>query len=236
MSISANTLFHFTPSIDNLVGILKHEFRPQYHLENSLNDLLLEDEEEFEIKHAVPMVCFCDLPLSVISEHMKLYGRYALGMSKMWGIKRGLNPLIYLCQQSDLTKTLEELRNNRNNREFSLLEAYIKPYSSRTQNKIRFYDESEWRYVPIAKKEDDILIRPEVYTNKERLIEANQRIGEKYRLSFEPRDIKYIIIKKDAERGQIIDAIADAKIKYDLDTRKILSSRILSSKQILEDF
>lgn len=236
MSISANTLFHFTPSIDNLVSILKYEFKPQYRTENSLQDLLLKDEEGFETTHVVPMVCFCDLPLSNINEHMKSYGRYALGMSKSWGIKGGLNPLIYLCQRSDLTKTLEKLRNNQNGREFSLLEAYIKPYSSRSKKNIRFYDENEWRYVPIAKKGDDILIKPEVYTNEEKLVEANRKIGERYGLSFEPQDIKYIIIKEDSERGQIIDAIADVKSKYAPDTIKILSSRILSSRQILEDF
>lgn len=32
--LSANTLFHFTPSLDNLINILTDEFRPHYCLED----------------------------------------------------------------------------------------------------------------------------------------------------------------------------------------------------------
>jgi len=33
-AISANTLFHFTSSMENLLGILTNEFRPRFCLEN----------------------------------------------------------------------------------------------------------------------------------------------------------------------------------------------------------
>ena len=64
MAISSNTLFHFTPTAEYLVGILTNEFHPRYCLEK-----IALVEYEFEL--AYPMVCFCDIPLSQIKNHVK---------------------------------------------------------------------------------------------------------------------------------------------------------------------
>ena len=102
---------------------------------------------------------------------------------------------------------------------------------------IRCYDEREWRYVP--KKTGavgDWSIGPDIYTNKKRLKEANAQNGEQYKLSFGPNDIKYVIVKKESERLSIIDAIEMIKRKYTPNVVRKLTSRILTSKQIEEDF
>jgi len=57
-AISANTLFHFTSSMDNLLGILTDEFRPRFCLENLyvLTAGRIPEREEHE--RAIPLVSF----------------------------------------------------------------------------------------------------------------------------------------------------------------------------------
>lgn len=31
---------------------------------------------------SLPMICFCDMPLSNISDHVEVYGHYAIGFNK----------------------------------------------------------------------------------------------------------------------------------------------------------
>lgn len=236
MTISANTLFHFTSSLDNLISILKHEFRPQYHVEDTFLSFKPYRVKGMRIKAiwAVPMVCFCDLPLSLVKDHMEKYGCYAIGMSKKWGIKKGLNPIMYLCKDSDLASYLR-IAQKKLHKTFSKIEAHIKIYEDQ-ESLIRYYDEREWRYVPRDLRKEDLTVGPAIFTNPKRLRLANQKVGDKYTLNFGPKDIKYIVIKSEKERLSIIEAIEEAKNKYDFRIVRQLSSRILSSKQIKEDF
>ncbi|MVM36486.1 hypothetical protein GO730_00495 [Spirosoma sp. HMF3257] len=98
-TISANSLFHFTPLKDNLLGILETGFRPAYSPEfgKSTNGKVNECE--------IAMVCFCDLPISNLRKHIGLdgtkgYGKYGLGMTKEWGMTNKLNPVTYFTNQS----------------------------------------------------------------------------------------------------------------------------------------
>ena len=73
--ISSSTLFHFTSSIDYIRSILEDEFRPNLSLED-LSCLELQE------KVAIPMVSFCDIPLSQTKAHMQYYGHYGIGLAK----------------------------------------------------------------------------------------------------------------------------------------------------------
>ena len=75
MAISANTLFHFTRDMDTLLSILRSKFYPRLCLEQKIVPTL-------DLRLAIPMVCFCDIPLSQISEHTEMYGEYAIGIKK----------------------------------------------------------------------------------------------------------------------------------------------------------
>lgn len=108
--ISANTLFHFTHEQDTLLKILEFGFRPKYSREfgKSTNNRPSESH--------IPMVCFCDLPLSSIERHskgyectlngishpIKGYGEFGLGLSKEWGVRQNLNPVTYVTLKSHL--------------------------------------------------------------------------------------------------------------------------------------
>ena len=80
MQPRSDTLFHFTKNINTLKNILQNGFWPRYCLE----DFNWYNAELGYI--AYPMVCFCDIPLSRINEHVKFYGDYGIGLTKNWGL------------------------------------------------------------------------------------------------------------------------------------------------------
>ncbi len=95
-NISSSVLFHFTNCIDHLKSILRDGFYPHYCLEYTLDPRDLKAATNgMPPARAIPMVCFCDLPLSLISKHLKEYGCFGIGLSKSWGTQNGLAPVIY---------------------------------------------------------------------------------------------------------------------------------------------
>ncbi|MBW6491488.1 MAG: hypothetical protein K0B15_09890 [Lentimicrobium sp.] len=92
MAISAQTLFHFT-EYEHLQKILQTKaFYPRFCFESFIN------QDDFVV--AFPMSCFCDIPLSQISTHAESYHNNGIGLSKSWGINRGINPVFYLQKES----------------------------------------------------------------------------------------------------------------------------------------
>ena len=95
MSPKSDNLFHFTKSIDFLKGILLNGFLPRY---------CLEDTSYLTIEYiGYPMICFCDIPISRIGDHTAFYGNYGLGMTKEWGLRNNLAPLLYTPTSGALT-------------------------------------------------------------------------------------------------------------------------------------
>lgn len=87
MPLSSNSLIHFTKNKSTLCGILENDFKIKYCLETI-------NAKRHQYIGAVPMVSFCDIPLSEVKDHIKKYGAYGIGLSKQWGIKNGLNPVL----------------------------------------------------------------------------------------------------------------------------------------------
>ena len=71
MKPKSHTLFHFTKSRDTLKLVLKNGFWPRYCLE----DIQWIGEDRFPYI-SIPIVCFCDIPLSRIQEHVGCYGEF----------------------------------------------------------------------------------------------------------------------------------------------------------------
>ena len=90
--LSANTLFHFTRHRENLLGILRDNFKPHYSLETIVGAL----PPNGVLRSAIPMVCFCDIPLSQIRNHARDYGSYAIGLSKSWASQKSIAPVMYV--------------------------------------------------------------------------------------------------------------------------------------------
>jgi hypothetical protein len=252
-TISANTLFHFTSGMNVLESILINEFYPRYSREAlSFHPKIPEKET------AVPMVSFCDIPLSEARDHADRYGCYAIGMKKEWGLENKVTPVVYTHRNSPLPSAMLSLFNkvstlDEGSREFwsgpvLTLSVYFKDYEGRCWRNgsylpnVRFYDEREWRYVPTPEQLKNVGCEPktvmveEEFSDKLFLGKENRKL-EGCKLVFTPDDIRYLIVDKEKEILQFIDRLRDAKSpKYSDRTIELLLTRIMSMERIREDF
>lgn len=264
--ISSNTLFHFTRSKDNLLSILRNNFYPQLCYENFYGTIFNSPQGAVGFEKAVPMVCFCDLPLSQIEKHTETYGEYALGLTKEWAVRNKVNPVVYTYPGSDFSEILRNLFANfpsvqkrqkeislkldKNDFENQLTSAiqYVKPYEGLlwkngkyTDITVRYYDEREWRFIPRLYDElpNPIMLRIGGEEERNAFEKINKDLKELdgLKLKFEPKDIKYIIVKSESEILPVLDEII--KIKRDnfsYSDVQVLTTRITSLEAIAENF
>jgi len=249
-TISANTLFHFTISLKNLTGILINDFYPRYCLED-FSDFL-----EHEYRIAIPMVCFCDIPLSQINNHVKYYGGYALGLNKEWGRQNKISPIIYSYNGSfsaQYFNTTLHYAQDFNTvgivDQINRLLQFVKPYEGKlyknnteSADLIRFYDEREWRFVPEISVGKNGHARANLTEKEYRDVEILRRANgilanDTFSLSFEPKDIKYIIVNKESEVHKMLKNVISIKgPKFSYDDVQLLTTRIISMEQVAEVF
>lgn len=250
MPLSANTLIHFTRTKEALKKILEENFRV-YNCQESV--VMGGKPSGFY----VPMVSFCDIPLSQVKDHIGKYGSYGIGMTKEWGVRRRLNPVLYVTQTSMLSESYRKAWRHFTNldvddgtdlddwtdeqRSLSDVIRYIKNYEGNLTRKgetipnYRFSDEREWRYVPAFTEDCEMLMGKEWYEEADNKKASDEKL-EKFRLEFEPNDIKYIIINNDSEIGEFIDHLRRVKGKsYSLHDIERLTTRILTTDQIMSD-
>lgn len=165
--LSAATLFHFTRNLETLKKILSGGFKPFY----SSEDLKMFDIHECP---GIPMVSFCDIPLSHTQNHVGVYGRYAIGFEKNWGMRKNISPVHYIYEGSVCARVISEVHKSLPEDAFNIecgcmkfnpltaIFFYGKPYRGQMRRtdsvtgqmvdkgEVIFYDEREWRYVPFA--------------------------------------------------------------------------------------
>ena len=252
MALSSNSIIHFTNTKDALRGILESNFNLKYckesiETENSILDVL------------VPMVSFCDIPLSEVKDHITKYGSYGIGLTREWAEKNGLNPVLYLEKNSRLGTSLEKAYEtfviapegelddlSESNKAMNDVFRYIKNYQAdliRGGNAIkdyRFSDEREWRFVPCFNEDFPMALPAELLNSaekadKEYISSAKNKL-EELSLNFQPNDIKYIIIENDSEISEFLDLLRRAKgNKYSYNDIERLMTRILTTEQIVTD-
>src|SRR5690606_37850901 len=92
MAVSSSNLLHFTNSLEVIKSIINKGFYARYSKESFSHMLSYQDEKQFIY---IPCVCFCDIPLNQITEHVNDYGKYALALNREWGMKNGISPVVY---------------------------------------------------------------------------------------------------------------------------------------------
>lgn len=249
MALYPNILFHFTTK-KSLETILDSTFKVSYARERILGGNLT---KEF----AVPMVSFSDLRLSELKDNIGTYGKFGIGLTKDWAIINGLNPVMYASQNSLFTENFINaieafftLVNNSTdgsgkyeaayNNTLNTLR-YIKNYKGdlirpgkNTVTDYVFANEREWRYVPPFT--EDIL--PFVPIEKIRTSAQKKTFNQKVshlRLSFQPDDIKYLVVERDSDINALITHLRRAKNRFSPETVDRLASRILTYEQIEKD-
>ena len=234
MKPKSNTLFHFTKSAEFLRGILLNGLFPRYCLE----DVRWFGNQTHNYV-AFPMACFCDIPLSRISEHTAFYGEYGIGLTKDWGLRNKLCPVIYTPPDSSVTKLADYLavlklgdmpdkeeQEKAVNDMFYRMISLIKPLNGNmliggSPVEKDFYQESEWRHVPTFQ---DLIFEHE-FTEKR---DEKNRDLEPYKLAISPEDIKYIFVKNDHEIPVLVDFINNKLGHFSHNALKLLTTRILS--------
>ena len=246
MPISANTLFHFTRDLDTLLSILKSKFYPRLCLEQRIMSQL-------DLRLAVPMVCFCDIPLSQISEHTQKYGEYAIGIKKDWAISQGVSPILYVHDNSLILNTIlseikvisKEVLDNPDGNASLRMNRYVdmvcmmKPYEGqdeRVGKTVRYYDEREWRYVPPRESGDQYIYLTEPVFKEEGTQERINKENEKYGVEFNPDVINYLIVANEKDVLILKHAIEDIKGGFPYNSVQLLMTRIVSMERIREDF
>lgn len=206
---------------------------------------------------AYPMSCFCDIPLSKITAHTDFYGGFGLGMTKEWGIRKRLNPIFYLSDNSiipnliqsfllktapiDFWKSIQSEKTNQNT--IIQLMKFLKPLRGKmkvngkevTKN---FDEECEWRYAP-ASDENNLFpnfLPNFLANNNEELQDSNIVTKKVASLNFEPSDIKYIFVPEDSNIPTIINKINTIFTNYPEHERLLLLSKVISLDTIRKDF
>jgi hypothetical protein len=244
MHPKSNTIFHFTKSSEILKHVLKTGFWPRYCPE----DVSWIGYEEFDYI-AYPMVCFCEIPLSRLTEHVGFYGFFGLGLTREWAVKNGLNPVFYASPGSPMATSFmrfNELANRAvepvSTELKTLLRSYLSFSKPTSGNMIidsksiekAFYQESEWRYVAQGKAIDQYLLAQEFSDLETREIH-NKATYENCLLKFTPADIRYIFVRQDSDIPDIINFIQTELDSYPGADLKILMSRVTSLESIRQD-
>lgn len=246
MPLSSNSLIHLTSTLKALEGILSECFRLKYCKETC------DWQQERSILY-IPMVSFCDIPLSQIKDHISSYGHYGVGLTKEWAIRNQLNPVLYMQKNSNLSKSYEKAlshisdietdNHETKNAYYQLTDVarYTKNYEGDLERKgevrknYRFSDEREWRHIPDLDEKCAAFYTDTEFADDNVRKKAADSISE-MRLEFEPNDIKYIIIKDENEITDIINHLRSwAGPKFTMQAVERLVTRIITSDQIRTD-
>lgn len=246
-TISSSSLFHFAGTLQYLQNILTMDFRPRYYPE------IIKFSNRMTFQNAIPVVCFCDLPLSQIKDHLAIYGDYGIGLTKEWGIKNELNPIIYLSSKSTVSSSLRDTVRNLNNQTLTLANAsndqlkliellrYTKNFKGvflrrgRRIPSVQFYNEREWRYTPKRNPNIPFWLSMQNFNTPNVLAQSNNLLAN-HPLKFVPKDVKYIIIKDENDIAPMVQFLQNAKARYSFQDVTELTTRIITADQIRNDF
>lgn len=212
------SLFHYT-KFNNLYSVLQNGLLPNYCQEVDIcNPTLV---------LGIPMVSFCDIPLSQIQEFAKRYGRHAIGFSKNWARKFGINPIWYVNDKLKIDNVSDNVK------------AYIKPFSNTKQTN---YIENEWRYVVNDVKWLDSKQYFEWRGDKNKAKPKPSANLQRQKLTFEVSDISVIVVEQQNQVAKLINKIQNIKAigggEHEISTteKDELISKILSMELIKKDF
>lgn len=244
MTPRTKTLFHFTSTLDTLLRILREGFWPQYCLE----DVRWLSDKSTEWL-AWPMVSFCDIPISRLHEHTEFYGCYGIGLYRSHWEINGLNPVLYVSNDSTLRKFLHELildtrktHDEKMKTAGMVMMAYCKPMRGHVhgiENKKEkdFYSECEWRFISSIESTQGnsrFFLSEEEFRDQQLLKQANEERRKDQMLEFCLDNVRYIAVKSREEVHKVIRYI-DNHLEQPHTARDLLKTRIIALKELSSD-
>ena len=233
--VSGNLLCKYMREEQYLLQIIdRFALVPRYN-EESLDYLQIDGYPSISF----PMICFCDTPLRAVNKHKDKYGVYGIAFDKSRIVKQGdVQPILYLNEDSKLfsslkTTLLNLIQSQALNEELEYLAnafldvlLYTKPidgYMPGDTTKRIFQDECEWRYIPEVSKDIDLILPPNINTDKGRALGCKaMEKDEKTWLKFNVDDIKYLIVP---------DKIAAQRLIKYIERKRKFGSKSLTRQQ-----
>ena len=230
-NLSSDTLFHFTGDFETLELILKNGFQAHW---------IYEKLPGRKLAYLTKTICFCDIPLGLIKEHVNWYGTYGIGINRAIARKHGLSPVIYFHSKSpkfpkgSSEKTLNWFNDFKFTNYLKQIRGKQMFYNDTDKPFWRwktFYNEREWRYFPPNNKLIVVKYKKETELEIKRKNLNNE--NELPYFSFEPDWIEYILIKDSQEIEKLIKILQTDKFRPHFNN---LLTKVLTFKQIRKDF
>ena len=222
--LSSYSLFHFTSSLDTLQSILKGGLRYSW---------VAEKLPIRGIGYLLQSICFCNIPLSMIEEHVEWYGKYAIGFKRTALRAKGASPVFYLHSDSALLYKGKNAFNNYRQERFLpyFKQFYGEQYHPKygTYKKKLFYDEKEWRLFTGAV--ELVRFKDQADLENKRLEKKNNTKDWKV-LPIDPDMIEYIILEKPDDLAPFKDFLR----KHFAPNVEDMLTKVLFYSQIRRDF
>lgn len=244
---SADTIFNFMSEFFHLQKTLENKMLSPRYCKEDIRYLKIPGLKEI----AFPMKCFCDINIHKLDEHISWYGGYAIGFSKEFGRKKGIQPISYINENSMLAKDYREAfkaalketdlksKNIENMKNYLLHQLmYVKPIEGKTFNHTQnkyikkcLTDEQEWRFVPSVEMLEKLEMKQAIVDISELdksilTLESNALDGiEECSISFEYGDIKYIMVLDEQELPPLYKVIESLPLHED--DKKELYTKII---------
>ena len=221
--IYSTSYFHYTKNLKSLESILQGGFQGFYC------------REEFKFKSEltniyVPMVSFCDLPLSHIAS--MTYGDYVIGMSSVWGNGCHLTPICYFPPKADnpLTRFISSLAKR-------FVEGKVKYYEAT----ILAYSKPKNKYTTNGHTRDNYKEREcrRAYTSGITIdVNKHRSPCPNLKLSFTETDITFIIVKDEQTKSALMQSMQTWTTVGGnvISNKELLYTKILTKQEIASNF
>lgn len=241
-SFRTTSLFHYTKHLVSLKKILEDGLIPNFCSEDLLPGLSI----------GIPMVSFCDIPLSRTHFHTSQYGSYAIGLATEYGETNNINPVFYVASSEMMEKIvrwphssiqIEKFFNNPTS------PFYKKMFGTFEGKEVKNYAENEWRYVVPQSRDLRWMKSMDEYKKWRRSGEGGKKPNpvnrpELYdsRLRFDVRDVNYIIVRNESEVRDMaeyilgLNSLGGSGTSLNEADKIYLITRIISFERIRRDF
>ena len=196
MNIYSDSFFHRIREYDVLPLILEQGFKVFYCMEEIFRGRGIPSTSI-----GIPMVSFCDIPLSFLSKNH--YGNFGIAMSRRWGNTKHLEPVLYYpnnkyCQSTKMVnEAADNFISNRKKTDAYRILGYSKPMTKPTKKEGQSSDnyvEREWRKVYANRGRTKWLTEEELKSYKGEHNSPKRSIGNP--LKFNIEDVDLILVDK----------------------------------------